>query len=321
VRALWAFTGDFIRFFSVTFLVSFTFVIGAIPVRAIAYEWAADRLVVTGLDSNCSKTVFCYMICGVRQNIIVDGLAKEILSRHIRHLDSISLDICSNNAASPTVDFGKFYQLSQTNYKMRKYSVAVATQLFRSEEHVWIGWISEARRHAEFLSLCRGQRMDKRSASDRPYIFWADFYNDKIPSLGLAHIHYLRNIFPDNKALILSDGPYEVRNNNVSTPLGLHLTQLTLHYVKLPTEDNSSYDADNHESASEQSDMARPARHHSFVYLVLGIAVTAAAVFVAFKSAEYADDHESRFWWVPFLGFLALAFWLVDHVVLTAPLM
>lgn len=37
---------------------------------------------------------------------------------------------------------------------------------------------------------------------------------------------------------------------------------------------------------------------------------TLAAVFVAFKSAEYADDHESRLWWLPFVGFLAVAFWL-----------
>jgi hypothetical protein len=95
----------------------------------------------------------------------------------------------------------------------------------------------------------------------------------------------------------------------------LHCPELALHDIQLSPEDNGGYNADDHESARKQSDVTRPPRHHPLVDLVLGIAATAAAVFVAFKSAEHADDHESRFWWLPFLGFLALAFWIAAHAI------
>lgn len=57
---------------------------------------------------------------------------------------------------------------------------------------------------------------------------------------------------------------------------------------------------------------------HPFVdWMLCGVffGATAAAVFVAFKSAEYADDHGSFFWWLPFFGFLAVAFWLAAHAI------
>ena len=99
--------------------------------------------------------------------------------------------------------------------------------------------------------------------------------------------------------------------------LDSHFVQLPLHDIELTQENHGSHYADGYESASEQANMARPSRHHSLVYLVLGFSATTAAVFVAVKSAEYADDHGSRFWWLPFLGFLALAFWIAAHTIPT----
>jgi hypothetical protein len=96
-----------------------------------------------------------------------------------------------------------------------------------------------------------------------------------------------------------------------------HLLQLALHDIQLSPENNGGHYSNDHEGARKQSDMARPSRHHPLVDLVLGISATAAAVFVAFKSAEYADDRGSRFWWLPFLCFLALAFWLAAHTIPT----
>jgi hypothetical protein len=99
------------------------------------------------------------------------------------------------------------------------------------------------------------------------------------------------------------------------TIISRHLVQLSLHNIKLSPKYNGGHDADDYESAGKQADMTRPPRHHPLVDLVLGIAATAAAVLVAFKSAEYADDHGLRFWWLPFLGFLALAFWIAAHAI------
>jgi len=94
-----------------------------------------------------------------------------------------------------------------------------------------------------------------------------------------------------------------------------HFVQLPLHYIKLTRENHSSDDADQYESASKQTNMARPSSQHPLIRLVLGLGATTAAVFVAFKSAEYADDRGSRFWWLPFLSFLALAFWIAAHAI------
>lgn len=46
-------------------------------------------------------------------------------------------------------------------------------------------------------------------------------------------------------------------------------------------------------------------------------AATATAVFASWKGTEYADDRSwaRPFWWVPFLGFLALAYWLAYHAI------
>jgi hypothetical protein len=97
--------------------------------------------------------------------------------------------------------------------------------------------------------------------------------------------------------------------------LALHAVELPLHNIELMPENHGGHYTDSYESASEQANVARPSRHHSLIYLVLGLSTTATAVFVAFKSAEYADDHGSRFWWLPFLGFLALAFWIAAHAI------
>jgi hypothetical protein len=42
---------------------------------------------------------------------------------------------------------------------------------------------------------------------------------------------------------------------------------------------------------------------------------TVAAVFVALKSAEYADEYWPTIWWLPLLGGLGLAYWLADHAL------
>ena len=55
------------------------------------------------------------------------------------------------------------------------------------------------------------------------------------------------------------------------------------------------------------------------IMLVLGVAATALAVSVAFKGADYADDHGWPLGWVIFFGFLALAFWLAAHLIPTGP--
>jgi hypothetical protein len=94
-------------------------------------------------------------------------------------------------------------------------------------------------------------------------------------------------------------------------PLPLHNTQLSI-------ENGRADNADYYQSKSEQADTPRPLRHHPFINWVLRcvfLGATAAAVLVAFKSAEYADDHESPLWWIPLLGFLALAFWFAWHAV------
>jgi len=98
----------------------------------------------------------------------------------------------------------------------------------------------------------------------------------------------------------------------------IHLIQLPLHDSQLSPEDGGSYDPNQYQIAREEPDTARPLRHHPLIEWVLGgvfFCAAAAAVFVAFKSAEYADDHGSRFWWLPFGGFLAFAFWLADHAL------
>jgi hypothetical protein len=101
--------------------------------------------------------------------------------------------------------------------------------------------------------------------------------------------------------------------------LSRNFVKLALHNIKLSPEYYSRAYPNKYESESENPDPSRPAGHHPFVDQMLrGVflsATAAAAVFVAFKSAEYADDHGSRLWWLPFLGFLALAFWLADHAV------
>jgi hypothetical protein len=93
---------------------------------------------------------------------------------------------------------------------------------------------------------------------------------------------------------------------------------LTLHDIQLPPKDGSRYYANPYERESEQTDSTRPPRHHPFIDWVLDCVFfgsAAAAVFAAFKSAEYADDYGSRFWWLPFVSFLTLAFWLANHAI------
>jgi hypothetical protein len=61
----------------------------------------------------------------------------------------------------------------------------------------------------------------------------------------------------------------------------------------LTPENHSGAGIDKKKKDSEQSNNASPTRHHPFVDLLLGAISLAAteAVFVALKSAEYADDY------------------------------
>lgn len=74
-----------------------------------------------------------------------------------------------------------------------------------------------------------------------------------------------------------------------------------LHLVKLePKNEVAGYGACD-QDCGEYANAARPARHHPLVMLVLGWSLLVAAVgavLLAFKSAEYADDHGWP-WWLP----------------------
>jgi hypothetical protein len=100
--------------------------------------------------------------------------------------------------------------------------------------------------------------------------------------------------------------------------LCVHLVQLYLHDVQLLPKYAASDRANYDKGQSEHSHSPRPSSDHSLIEWVLCcvfLGASAMAVFVAFKSAEYSDDHGSRLWWIPFCGFLVLAFWLAAHAV------
>jgi hypothetical protein len=96
-----------------------------------------------------------------------------------------------------------------------------------------------------------------------------------------------------------------------------HLIELPLHHLKLPPKDNGGYDANADERASEPSNAARPTRHRDIGLGCFFFVAAAAAIFMSFKSVEYADERRwaRAFWWLPGLGFLGLAFWLADHAI------
>jgi hypothetical protein len=91
--------------------------------------------------------------------------------------------------------------------------------------------------------------------------------------------------------------------------LPLHNSRLSLHRHQLKIEDDSTYSGDRRQNDREYPYTARPARHHSFIYLVLGFTAIFAsfgAMIMAFKGAEYADDRGLP-WWPPLFAFLGLA--------------
>jgi hypothetical protein len=93
------------------------------------------------------------------------------------------------------------------------------------------------------------------------------------------------------------------------------LVQLSLHYLQLLPKDGPGYAANQDERQSEQANSSRPSRHNKVGLACFFFVATAAAVLVAFKSAEYADDRRSPFWWLPFVGLLALAYWFAAHAI------
>jgi hypothetical protein len=101
--------------------------------------------------------------------------------------------------------------------------------------------------------------------------------------------------------------------------ISLHRVQLASHYAQLTPKNTSGNDANYYQRASEPSDVTSPTRHHRFVDLMWALFFFAAAalfVFISFKSTEYADDHGfTCCWWVPFLAFIAAAFWCANHAL------
>jgi hypothetical protein len=143
-----------------------------------------------------------------------------------------------------------------------------------------------------------------------------DMVGDRFPAVfNVCFVGNMNSVRIENQGF---EGLNIAIDGDPRASVGLHFIQLPLHDVKLtPEYARSDYPYD-HQGSGEPADMAGPSRHHSFVDLMLAcgsFAATAAAVFVSFKSAEYADNHRFTrpWWWVPALGFLALAFWFAHH--------
>jgi hypothetical protein len=96
--------------------------------------------------------------------------------------------------------------------------------------------------------------------------------------------------------------------------------QLALHDIQLTPKNTCGNRAYYDQGAGKPANMACPPRHHSFIDLMWSfvfIAMAAYSVYLSFKGTEYADDHSltRAWWWVPFLVFLALAFWFANHAL------
>ncbi len=96
---------------------------------------------------------------------------------------------------------------------------------------------------------------------------------------------------------------------------GAHFIKLAFHSAQLPPKNAGGYDTDYYQRQGEQANSARPSRHNEVGLASLFLMAATATVFVAFKSAEYADEHGSLWWWVPFLCFLGSAIWFAYHAV------
>jgi len=88
-----------------------------------------------------------------------------------------------------------------------------------------------------------------------------------------------------------------------------------LHDIQLSPEDNSRPETYSYKRGGKYPNPPRPSRHYEITvgFLLLGAAT--AAVFVAFKGAEYADYRCPATWWLPLLGGMALAVWLANHAL------
>ena len=137
----------------------------------------------------------------------------------------------------------------------------------------------------------------------------------------MSNIEQINSHFDPYTPIVEVSKSIKLRNTSGVNPRSLrgpHFVQLALHDIQLLPEDGRRDYADPGECESEQADSARPSRHHPFIDWMLGcvfFGATAAAVVAAFKSAEYADDYGSRFWWLPFVSLLTLAFWLANHAI------
>lgn len=99
------------------------------------------------------------------------------------------------------------------------------------------------------------------------------------------------------------------------TFLIFHALQLPLHYIKLTPKNTSSNDPDGHKGSSKNPDPPSSSRRYQIAIGFFFLTATVAAVFVALKSAEYADEYWPTFWWLPLLVGIVLAYWLVGHAL------
>jgi len=83
--------------------------------------------------------------------------------------------------------------------------------------------------------------------------------------------------------------------------------ELALRYPQLSPENLSSYYAYANQSGSKNADSSSPASHYKIAIGLLLLGASISSVFIAFKSAEYADYRWPAFWWARLIGGLAFA--------------
>jgi hypothetical protein len=121
-------------------------------------------------------------------------------------------------------------------------------------------------------------------------------------------------------SLLRSAGKSYAGSTYPSALVGFHRIQLSLHNVQLALKNASSDDVYNNQSRSKPAHSGSPVRNSSFVdfmWVFFFLAATAISVGASLKGTEYADNYRrlAPWWWIPCLGFLALAFWFAGHAI------
>jgi hypothetical protein len=90
--------------------------------------------------------------------------------------------------------------------------------------------------------------------------------------------------------------------------------------LPLEIRDNCTYDCSKGENAGKNANVARPFRHHalmsimtSFLFFV-GLVISTKSIF---KVTEFADDHNWKFWWLPGIFCLIIAFVFAYYFVMS----